>query len=130
MSQALYNCEEIYRTIRKLDTIGVLAKVESQYLMVLEVKSIDVEGRRSYLMAKRTLLETRRMGDRERSRAEDVIDEILSPSPRKASTPGPDRGARAKTSLLEDLNITAGVKEVLSTDKTEEAVCFFTFHLF
>ena len=65
LSQALYNSEEIYRTLRKLDTIGVLAKVESQYLMVLEVKAIDVEGRRSYLMAKRTLLETRRMGERE-----------------------------------------------------------------
>ena len=58
LSQALYNCEEVYRTLRKLDTIGVLAKIESQYLMVLEVKSIDVERRRSYLIAKRTLLET------------------------------------------------------------------------
>ena len=101
LSQALYNCEEVYRTLRKIAAVGVLAKIESQYLMVLEVKSIDVEGRSSYLIAKRTLLETRRMGDRKRSRTEDVIDEIL-PSPRKSSTPRPDRGARAKSSLLED----------------------------
>ena len=93
--------------------------------MVLEVKSIDVEGRRSYLMAKRTLLETRRMGDRERSRAGDVVDEFLLPSPRKTSTPRPARGARAKTSLIEDLNITAGVKEVLASFKFINSIQYY-----
>jgi hypothetical protein len=131
LSQALYNSEEIYRTLQKLDTIGVLAKEESQYLMVLEIKAIDSEGRRSYLMAMRTLIETRRLDDRERSRAEDVVDEFLPPSPRRASTPRHERdvGARPRTSLIEDLNITAGVKEVLSTDTVEEAVRFFQDYL-
>jgi hypothetical protein len=131
LTQALYNSEEIYRTLRKLDTIGILSKVESQYLMVLEIKAIDSEGRRAYLMAKRTLIETRRLDDREKTRAGDVVDEFLPPSSPMASTPRRERdlGARPKTSLIEDLNISAGVKEILSADTIEEAVRFFSDYL-
>ena len=105
LQSTLWNSEEILRTLRKLDRIKMLSKIESNYLMILEAKAFDPDGRMRYLMKKRTEVD----GDHH---------------PLSTSTPKGMKG-HGDLSLVKEFNLTGGVRNALSKSKVEEQVSFF-----
>ena len=85
ISQALYNSQEISATLKKMENVGILNKIESSYLMALEMKAFEPKGRDSYILEKRVKLDPARVPSRS--------------EPLKTSTPRPE-GEKGKTSCL------------------------------
>ena len=116
VSQALFNSQEISATLRKMENLGILDKIENSYLMALEMKAFEPKGRDTYILEKRVKLEPKK-GPTGRK-------------PLKASTPKPTgEKEKGRTSLVEELNLSGTIREVLSVDKVGESVKIFTEYL-
>ena len=116
ISQALYNSMEISATLRKMENLGILDKIENTYLMALEMKAFEPKGRDTYILEKRIKLEPKKVP--------------TGRKPLKASTPKPTgEKEKGSTSLVEELNLSGTIREVLSVDKVGESVKIFTEYL-
>ena len=116
VSQALYNSQEISATLRKMENLGILDKIENTYLMILEMKAFEPKGRDTYILEKRIKLETKKA--------------LPKGKPLKASTPKPvGEKEKGSSSLVEELNLSGTIREALSVDKVGESVKMFSDHL-
>ena len=116
ISQALYNSQEISATLRKMENLGILDKIENTYLMALEMKAFESKGRDTYILEKRIKLEPKKIP--------------TGSKPLKASTPRlVGEKEKGTTSLVEELNLSGTIREVLSVDKVGESVKIFSEYL-
>ena len=99
-----------------MENLGILDKIENTYLMALEMKAFEPKGRDTYILEKRIKSEPKKVP--------------TGRKPLKASTPKPTgEKEKGSTSLVEELNLSGTIREVLSVDKVGESVKIFTEYL-